>query len=350
METRRKSRASPHDATASAGAQHMTPAQTPKSRGPPSDAGSVSPRRKKQKKNEESPNEGGDDDSDAEEDAPDDESDSGAPPELQPGPDLEVRASIPIQLEHESWDAFRDYLNDYMPSTWQNIKVEYVSNVKKRNKELRNSAEGKKGRAVYIPEHFETFKRTYICTHGWPVKSRGSGARPRQRLRHTGCGYGFTACLVLDEADGSWKVGVHSVRDAHNHVLSEEIYKNYCERRVVPVSDPIVDDVRLMLRAGGRPGRIYEYLRQNSGRPVVMKDVHNLISKLRRGKEQLSDDALVADELLTVVLEDEKNVVAVHENEAGYSGVISIATSRMRSLFARYPELVLLDCTHKTNR
>ena len=115
-------------------------------------------------------------------------------------------------------------------------------------------------------------------------------------------------------------------------------------------SDPIVDDVRLMLRAGGRPGRIYEYLRQNSGRPVVMKDVHNLISKLRRGKEQLSDDALVADELLTVVLEDEKNVVAVHENEAGYSGVISIATSRMRSLFARYPELVLLDCTHKTNR
>ena len=75
-----------------------------------------------------------------------------------------------------------------MPATNQNIKVRFVSNVQKRNKELASSAEGKKGRVVYVPEHLETFKRTYICTHGWPVKSRGSGARPRQRLRHTGCG------------------------------------------------------------------------------------------------------------------------------------------------------------------
>ena len=77
-----------------------------------------------------------------------------------------------------------------------------------------------------------------------------------------------------------------------------------------------------------------------------MKDVHNLIARLRAAKEDLSDDALVAQDLLGLVLADSRNMVAVHENTNGFSG----ATARMRSLFARYPELLMLDCTHKTNR
>ena len=308
VETRSKSRSS--TASLSPG-KPARASVTPKSRGPPADAGSSSPKRKRPKRSYESTSEssargsGGAASQDDESEAGGEEARGGddvqdrddvarSTPVLQPVSNLEVSASIPIKIQHDSWSAFKSYLDKYMPATWQNITVQYVSNVRKRNNELKKSADGKKGLAVFVPEALETFKPTYICTHGWPVKSRGSGTRPRQKLRHTGCSYGFTASLFLDEGDMSWKVGVHSIHAAHNHTLSEEIYKSYCERRVVPVTDPIVDDVRLMIKAGGRPGRIYEYLRQNSGRHVVIKDVHNLISKLRQTNEDLSDDALVA--------------------------------------------------------
>ena len=171
-------------------------------------------------------------------------------------------------------------------------------------------------------------------------------------MRYTGCQYKFTVTAVHKRSSGTdaWVIVVHHVHDAHNHPLNQQIYENYSERRIVQLNDPIVDDVQLMLRAGGRTGRIYEYLRENSGKTVVMKDVHNLLARLRASKEDLSDDALVAEDLLGLVLADSRNLVAVHENTNGFSGVISISTARMRALFARYPELLMLDCTHKTNR
>ena len=84
-------------------------------------------------------------------------------------------------------------------------------------------------------------------------------------MRYTGCQYKFTASAVHKRTSGSdaWVIVVHHVHDVHNHPLNQEIYENYCERRVVQLGEPIVDDVQLMLRAGGRTGRIYEYLRES---------------------------------------------------------------------------------------
>lgn len=44
------------------------------------------------------------------------------------------------------------------------------------------------------------------------------------------------------------------------------------------------------------------------------------------------------------------NVASVDENSQGQTAVISISTQHMRKLYARFPELLLVDCTHKTNR
>ena len=197
-------------------------------------------------------------------------------PGTAPGSSLEVRPSIQIQTDHASWATFEAYLEDYKPRTWQRIKIKFTSNVANRNKELLASVEGKKGNVELIPDSLVYFKRR---THGSKVKSRSTGARPRRTLRFTNCKYKFTASVVhkrTSGAAGAWVVVVHHVHDVHNHPLSDKIYRNYCERRVVQLNDPIVKDVQLMLRAGGRSGRIYDYLRENSGRQVVMKDVNNL--------------------------------------------------------------------------
>ncbi|DBA04795.1 TPA: hypothetical protein N0F65_004432 [Lagenidium giganteum] len=43
-----------------------------------------------------------------------------------------------------------------------------------------------------------------------------------------------------------------------------------------------------------------------------------------------------------------ENVVSINENSTGDTAVISISSEHMRSVFARFPELLLVDCTHQT--
>lgn len=43
-------------------------------------------------------------------------------------------------------------------------------------------------------------------------------------------------------------------------------------------------------------------------------------------------------------------MVSVNETARSESGVINITTSSMRRLFMRFPEVTLIDATHKTNR
>ena len=102
---------------------------------------------------------------------------------------------MPIKTEHASWAEFKRYLEGYTEQTYQLINVAFTSNVEKRNRELAESVDGKRGRAVFILLELEKYKHTYICTRGWKTKPRGSGARPRQKLRYSGCRYGFTASV-----------------------------------------------------------------------------------------------------------------------------------------------------------
>lgn len=43
-------------------------------------------------------------------------------------------------------------------------------------------------------------------------------------------------------------------------------------------------------------------------------------------------------------------MLSVDETDADETGVISMATRHMRETFERFGKLLLVDCTHKTNR
>lgn len=44
------------------------------------------------------------------------------------------------------------------------------------------------------------------------------------------------------------------------------------------------------------------------------------------------------------------NVTSVHENEHGGTGVISFTSGHMRAMLDSFPEVIQMDCTHKTNQ
>ena len=81
-----------------------------------------------------------------------------------------------------------------------------------------------------------------------------------------------------------------------------------------------------------------------------MKDVHNLIAGIKAEERGSSDDIDVADLLVDFTTKDEDNAVSVDATSTGETGVISLTSAHMRHLFDRFPELLLVDSTHKTNR
>jgi hypothetical protein len=65
---------------------------------------------------------------------------------------------------------------------------------------------------------------------------------------------------------------------------------------------------------------------------------------------QLSDDDAVAETIVNFNMESAKNVASVRQSARGNTGVISITTGHMRSMVESFPEVLQMDCTHKTNK
>ncbi|ETM40837.1 hypothetical protein L914_13327 [Phytophthora nicotianae] len=80
-----------------------------------------------------------------------------------------------------------------------------------------------------------------------------------------------------------------------------------------------------------------------------MKDVHNLLARLKRE----SYDFPTMEERINSILRDftsEKgNLARVYTNQEGAEECISLQSSHMRTMFESFPEVLLIDATHDTN-
>lgn len=124
----------------------------------------------------------------------------------------------PPQLEHASWDAWFAYLQEYMAATNQVIRVREVMSCSQRNKRLASSKAARVGEALKLaPESWGTYQRTYICTHGWKARERGSGQRQRRRTRCTECPFRFVVQLV--RSNSAWRLAVRCGTFQHNHAI-----------------------------------------------------------------------------------------------------------------------------------
>ncbi|KAE9324658.1 hypothetical protein PR003_g16681 [Phytophthora rubi] len=154
----------------------------------------------------------------------------------------------------------------------------------------------------------------------------------------------------MQNAKGDWRVEVKNAYYGHNHEVSKAVYRGYPNVRKVPDDAPIMRDVELMVASGSKPSRVYDYIRTHTPHEVQMQDVYNMFAKLKKCGTTLSDEDQVAELLVKFNLEGHGNVSTVDENSRKQTAVVSIASQHMRKLYKRFPELLLIDCTHKTNR
>ncbi|KAG6945494.1 hypothetical protein JG688_00016528 [Phytophthora aleatoria] len=115
------------------------------------------------------------------------------------------------------------------------------------------------------------------------------------------------------------------------------------------MESPIMNDVELMVASDSQTSRIYDYTRDRTPHYVQLKDVHNLIARINDSGGRLSDPDIVAELLVSCELEMPGYVAAVDEAASVHTAVVTISLQHMRKLNKRFPEILLVDCTHKMN-
>ena len=143
-------------------------------------------------------------------------------------------------------------------------------------------------------------------------------------------------------------VTAHILR--HSHEISKEIYEDYPEVRKTK-NKSMLKTVEAM-HAHGTPRKgILEYMTKNSTIAPTMKDVHNLLAQMKKArygefpsvearvKLFLSDFCAVTGNVGRVFADDQNTVKCV-----------TMQTAHMRTMFDQFPEVILIDATHNTNK
>ncbi|RLN48321.1 hypothetical protein BBJ28_00008918 [Nothophytophthora sp. Chile5] len=165
-----------------------------------------------------------------------------------------------------SWEAFHAYLAEYQKRTFQIYSTRTVTPVTTRNKRIQ-----------------ETYKRTGVPPDKLLPEEMGTYSKASLDAPLIGIGLPqITAVLRRDETSGQCFVHVSSHRTRHNHALSDGLYRKH--PRVRKITDPsVLRTVQALHRAGVKAAKILEYVRENTDKQVVPKDVHNLLAAMRRG-------------------------------------------------------------------
>jgi hypothetical protein len=111
----------------------------------------------------------------------------------------------------------------------------------------------------------------------------------------------------------------------------------------------VAHQVQTMVEGRVKRSKIYDWLLRQ-GENIVKRDVDNMIAEHQSRVTTADDNEATAIELAVFASQDKNNLVSVNESYRGHSAVISITTALMRAMYTRFPQLVLIDCTHKTNR
>ncbi|XP_077550719.1 uncharacterized protein LOC144163944 [Haemaphysalis longicornis] len=118
---------------------------------------------------------------------------------------------------------------------------------------------------------------TYACKHGGTARKTGTGIRPHQRKKEC------PAKVVLAGRQATQQLEITAINLDHNHAISSEIYKTYPE--CCQLISTGVNFVVPLMELNVQPSLIVEKLRQEAGKAIIAKDIHNL-KRATRGQDE----------------------------------------------------------------
>ncbi|ETK72804.1 hypothetical protein F441_20650 [Phytophthora nicotianae CJ01A1] len=199
-------------------------------------------------------------------------------PILRRSYDLRVRRAIPswfrgFKATYKSWHRFHKAFDIFQFDSFQRFTNRTTTSVATRNKQIVSLSRarkraGKQSRkeVTLIPEEWQMYSKTMVCTHGQPYEPKGKGKRRHNNIRDTKCKARVNVRVTVT-VSGSWYLRVNGSGE-HNHALTKHSYDNYAQNRTV--KDPqLTDDVAILHKAGANAHGILQYLRERTGMLVL---------------------------------------------------------------------------------
>ncbi|ETP20966.1 hypothetical protein F441_05410 [Phytophthora nicotianae CJ01A1] len=210
-----------------------------------------------------------------------------------PQPPMEMHEGAPLDRRvFDTWDEFHAYMETYARRSFQLFRKQTSTSVKLRNRRVAERFSSKMpadsvraDSARFIPESYRNYSLTLVCTHSGAFVSRGTGQRSRQDVRATHCNVQVNACLKLaDPVTNRYQVNVTRALLTHNHRVDKETFLRYSNTRL-NLPDELLSCVELMRKTGVRPKDIRTYIMEHSNCAPTLKDVQNILHRLRHQEE-----------------------------------------------------------------
>ncbi|KAI9994487.1 hypothetical protein PInf_011122 [Phytophthora infestans] len=198
--------------------------------------------------------------------------------------------------KEEATEPMQEFRQFQGQETHQLYKIRSTVSVKDRNKARTKQAARRESTAELWDESLGNYAVYFICTHGWQFKPRDQGKRTNHIIRAIQCQAKLSANLVKGK-DGLFQVRVSKHYASHNHDVGPAVYYSYSEARQVnsPATKGVV---KTLVQGGSKKKKILRYLKEVSGKPILPKDVENLIAKMRRETYTSQDDNVRVSQLL----------------------------------------------------
>ncbi|XP_049274340.1 uncharacterized protein LOC119403646 [Rhipicephalus sanguineus] len=151
------------------------------------------------------------------------------------------------------------------------------------------------------------------------------------------------AKIIVTARRASQLLEVTAVNLEHNHEVSPETYKAYAEYR--QLNEEEANFVRPLIDLDVRPILIVEKLRQETGKAVIAKDIHNL-KCARRGQDEAIQ---LLQELNDLKAKYGATVLPITDENKELQ-ILFFQTPHMQQAFKCFPAVVLLDAIYRTNK
>jgi hypothetical protein len=86
-----------------------------------------------------------------------------------------------------------------------------------------------------------------------------------------------------------------------------------------------------------------------TGKKTTLKDIHNLISRIKRDKRGGATAEERTESVLRELCENKDAAACIYTDSERVAQTLTFQTPQMRRLFAAFPEVVMIDSTHATN-
>jgi hypothetical protein len=184
---------------------------------------------------------------------------------------------------------------------------------------------------------------TYMCDR---ARSPPDSTKLRQRKttsRRTGCEFSILAKESRDRTSWALTHRPGEQFSVHNHEPSRHL-SAHPAHRTIPEDD--LNAITRLSNAGVAPRDIRTFMRQNSSTPATQQDIYNRLADIRR-KAYEGQNTIHA---LANQLNEEGFWSQIQFTPDGRVTAVVFAHPESITHLQAYPDVVLLDCTYKTNK